>query len=281
MRVNFKKKVLFSEDLHRLKVSFRRYGLHTVCEEARCPNISECFSNNHFTFLILGNVCTRKCRFCNVKSGKPEYYDKSEPERIARFVKDANLIDAYIVITSVTRDDLEDGGADIFARCVDVLKTISTRLKVELLTPDFNGKNDALKKIVDSGADLLGHNIETVRRLYPFVRPHGDYERGLYVIEYYASHFNGPVKSAIMVGLGETDEEIFETINDLRERGCSIVFIGQYFSPSLNTIPVARYLSDEDFKKYIDYGKSIGIKVVAGRFVRSSYRAGEIWSLKE
>lgn len=268
-----KKKLSFDENIHHVKKLLRSYSLSTVCEEARCPNIQECFSKNHITFMILGDRCTRNCRFCNVSSGSPLPPDEREPFRIAEFVRKLGI--RYVVITSVTRDDLPDGGALHFFKTVKAIKNVDERINVEILTPDFRGMEEALHTIVSSGADVFAHNIETVKRLYPEVRPSGDYETSLNVLRFYKRNSSGIIKSGLMVGLGENEEEVYEVIEDLKGSGCDVVVIGQYFQPCAAALPVREYVPVEVLEKFVEYGKKLGMRVLAGRYYRSSYRVEE------
>jgi lipoic acid synthetase len=269
MKNIYKKSVHFDENLHKMKVLLRNYRLHTVCEEARCPNISECFSKNHLTFMILGDICTRNCKFCDVSSGRPFPPDEEEPNRIAKFVKELGI--KKVIITSVTRDDLHDGGALHFYKTVRAIKDMDERIEVEVLTPDFKGNHKSLSLIISSGADVVSHNIETVKRLYPVLRPAADYKRSLKVIKFYKQNSSAIVKSGFMVGLGESEEEVYELLKDLKECGCDMVVIGQYFQPSSKALKVIEYLPDEIFLKYEEYGKKLGMEVKGGRYYRSSY----------
>jgi len=269
MKNPHKKKVHFDQALHKMKVLLRNFGLNTVCEEARCPNITECFSKNHLTFMILGDVCTRNCRFCDVNSGTPSPPDEEEPNRIAKFVKE--IESKKVIITSVTRDDLNDGGASHFYKTVRAIKEMDEKIKVEVLTPDFKGNPHSLSLIISSGADVLSHNMETVKRLYPVLRPCADYKRSLDVIKFYKQNSSAMVKSGLMVGLGETEEEVYEVLKDLKHCGCDMVVIGQYFQPSSKAVKVMEYLPHEAFLRYEEFGKKLGMEVRAGKYYRSSY----------
>jgi len=247
--------------------------LNTVCEEAACPNRSECYSNKTATFLILGKTCTRKCSFCNVSSGHPSPVDGDEPQRIAEAVRRLNL--AYVVITSVTRDDLADGGGSHFASVISSIKKVSPKTKIEVLIPDFGGDYDSIKTVADAAPDVISHNIETVASLYESVRSGADYKRSLGVIEG-VTNFGGTIhaKSGIMVGLGETYDEVIETFDDLRKVGCEFLTIGQYLSPTKSHYPVYEYITPEMFDKYADIARQKGfLHVASGPFVRSSYHA--------
>ena len=251
-------------------------NLHTVCQEARCPNIGECFSCGKATFLIMGNICTRNCSFCAVTHGSPEKPDTSEPEQIALTVLKLNL--SYSVITSVTRDDLPLGGSEYFAETVRAIKKLSPGTKIEVLIPDFQGNKKALETIISSGPDVLNHNVETVPSLYHSVRPQAIYGRSIDLIRM-AGEINKDIiiKSGLMVGLGETKEEILSVIKDLVDAGCQILTIGQYLSPSKNHFPVDRYITPEEFIFFREEGEKIGMKkVVSAPLVRSSYYRSDI-----
>jgi lipoic acid synthetase len=253
-----------------------RNGLHTVCVEAKCPNRGECFGRGTATFLILGKVCSRGCAFCGVDQGRPGPVDRNEPEGVCEAVKNMEL--RYVVITSVTRDDLPDGGSMHFARTVTALKRNIPGITVEILVPDFNGNDQALKTVLESGPDVFNHNIETVPRLYPAFRPQALYTRSIHLLAKAAgSGVQLETKSGIMVGLGETPEEVIETLRDLRRAKCSLLTIGQYLRPSDRQAPVQAFITPEEFKRYERIGYDLGFsKVFAGPFVRSSYRAEEM-----
>jgi len=266
-----------TNQLHNLKSILRANKLSTVCESAMCPNIGECFSKNRAVFMIMGRRCTRNCAFCAVEKGAPLPLDPSEPERVARTALKMGL--RYVVITSVTRDDLADGGADHFAKTIAATRRVIQGVAVEVLTPDFKGNEDALDTVLKEVPDVFNHNLETVRRLTPLVRDKGaNYERSLKVLEYVRSRSKGIIlKSGIMVGMGEEDEEVLEALRDLSEVGVDVVTIGQYLMPSSRHLPVARYVPPSQFEYYKEYGTSIGIKhVFAAPLVRSSYMAEEI-----
>lgn len=250
------------------------YGLNTVCENARCPNLGECYSAHTATFLIMGRTCTRNCRFCAVRHGTPSPLDQGEPERLAAAARELGL--SYVVVTSVTRDDLPDGGAAHFAATIRALHQSGVS-QVEVLVPDFGGRAAALHEVLDAGPTVINHNLETVRRLSPMIRPQADYERSLQVLREAAEHAPAVIrKSGLMAGLGESDEEIYAAMVDLQQAGCQILTIGQYLQPSRNHWPVGRYVTPERFNEYARWGESLGIAaVVAGPFVRSSYRAAE------
>ncbi|MCD6452143.1 MAG: lipoyl synthase [Acidobacteria bacterium] len=261
------------EEYRRVKLLLRRLHLHTVCESARCPNIGECFNRGVATFMILGDVCTRNCRFCNVEKGVPLPLDPEEPKRVAEAVVKLNL--RYAVITSVTRDDLPDGGAGFFAETIKMIRKYSPSTRVEVLIPDFKGDPEALETVLSASPDVLNHNLETVRRLYPEVRPQADYERSLAVLKRAKEHVPSLLtKSGLMVGLGEDISEIKEAMADLRETGCDLLTLGQYLQPTPSHLPIARYYHPDEFRKLAREGMEMGfLHVEAGPLVRSSYRA--------
>ena len=254
-----------------VKAKLKSNKLHTICESGQCPNIGECWKSGTATFMILGDICTRSCRFCAVKTGKPLPPDFLEPQRIASAVKEMNL--KHCVITSVDRDDLNDGGAEIWCETVKAIKSLENNITIECLVPDFNGKWDNLQKVIESGAEIISHNLETVKRLTKEIRVHARYEISLEVVRK-ISEAGIISKSGIMVGLGETNEEVYETINDIFEVGCKIITIGQYLQPSKNNCPVKRYVTPEEFAGYKTYALKKGFKYVeSGPLVRSSYHA--------
>jgi lipoic acid synthetase len=247
--------------------------LHTVCQEALCPNISECFNQGTATFLILGNICTRNCRFCAIKKGEPSLVDPNEPKRVANAVRLLEL--KYVVITSVTRDDLIKGGAEQFRDTILEIKRVSPEIRVEVLIPDFKGDRGALYIVLDAHPEVLNHNIETVESLYPQVRPMADFNRSIDILRW-TKEYNPSIitKSGIMVGLGEKEEELFSTFRRLAGVGCDILTIGQYLQPSKLHLPVIEYVHPEKFKKLEAMAYDAGLKyVIAGPFVRSSYFA--------
>jgi len=268
-----KTKAAFGPEYVKVKQALSACGLHSVCEEANCPNMRECFSAGTATFMILGNVCSRGCRFCDVIKGKPEGLDVDEPRRLAEGV--ARLQLKQVVITSVTRDDLPDGGASVFAETIRQLRAADPDIKVEILIPDFLGNTDALNAVFAVAPDVLNHNIETVPRLYASVRPRAVYERSLDVLAQAHQHSSIPmVKSGIMVGLGETWDELLQTMNDIRQTGCAILTIGQYLAPSGWHLPVERYYPPEEFDELARLGEEMGLAhVESGPLVRSSYKA--------
>ncbi len=248
-----------------------KHRLHTVCESACCPNIGECWERRTATFMILGDLCTRDCRFCAVPSGRPYGLDEEEPDRVAQAVGRLGL--KYAVITSVTRDDLPDGGASIFAATVEAISAANPDCRIELLVPDFSGSEPALQKVFDTRPDVFGHNLETVPRLYRLVRPKAEYQRSLKVLE--LAKKNGLVtKSGLMVGLGETEQEVQDVIHNLAEIGCDILTLGQYLCPSKGHLPVERYYTPEEFAALKTEAEKLGFKAVeSGPLVRSSYHA--------
>jgi lipoic acid synthetase len=263
--------------LHNTKQMLRGYRLLTVCEEARCPNIGICFSKPTATFMILGSRCTRNCGFCSVEARSPLPCDDEEPQRVAMAAHDMGL--KYVVITSVTRDDLPDGGATQFARTVSALKKNLPGVRVEVLTPDFKGDGAALTIVLSSAPDVFSHNMETVPALYPMVRPQADYERSLRVLR--NAKLVGPplrTKSGLMVGLGETFDEVVSVMKDIRSAGCDFLTIGQYLRPSRRNLPVAEYIRPEVFDRYREVALTMDFKGVASSpLVRSSMNAEEMF----
>jgi len=255
--------------------------LHTICQEACCPNQGECFSKGVATFLIMGNVCTRNCRFCAVYSGTPAALDADEPLRLAEEVKRLGL--RFVVVTSVTRDDLADGGAGHFARVIEVMRRECPGVGIEVLIPDLQGSRPALKTVVDAAPEVLNHNVETVPRLYASVRPQADYRRSLEVLrEAKALNPSLTTKSGLMVGLGETREEVLEVMVDLRSASCDVITIGQYLSPSAGHHPVVEYVHPEIFEKYRRDALRLGFRDAASSpFVRSSYMAEKYYRQRE
>ncbi len=249
----------------------RKSKLNTVCEEAKCPNLAECWNRKTATFMILGDTCTRSCGFCNVKLGLPNELDLDEPRRVAESVETLGL--KHVVITSVNRDELKDGGASIFSESVRLIREKMPNTTIEILIPDFKGEEYAFDIIMKNPPDILNHNMETVKRVYHGVRPQAKYERSLDVIKWFKEK-GLRTKSGIMVGIGETNEEVFELIEDLYNSGCDIITIGQYLQPTKNHLPVHRYVTLDEFKSYKDYGLKIGLKAVeSSPLVRSSYHA--------
>jgi len=264
-------------DRHEVKVRLRKAKLNTVCEEARCPNMAECFAADTATFLILGDVCTRGCRFCAIAKGRdPRPPDPDEPRRLAECIDQLGL--SHAVVTSVTRDDLPDGGARLFAECVHRIRRRCPKTTVELLVPDFQGDRRSLKLVLDAKPEVLNHNVECVPRLYPQVRPQADFDRSLAVIRQAAESRGVVAKSGLMVGLGETDEEVVEVLCRLQETGCRAVVIGQYLQPTRDSLAVSRRVTPGQFEDYRRAGEKLGLVMLAGPLVRSSYRAREVYS---
>lgn len=251
-------------------------GLHTVCQSAQCPNKHECFGKGTATMMILGDTCTRHCAFCAVSTGRPPPADPDEPRRVAEAAAKLGL--NHVVVTSVTRDDLPDGGAGIFAATIRAVRDALPKATVEVLTPDFQGREKDIAAVLEARPDVFNHNLETVRRLQPAIRPQAGYERSLGVLRF-ASAWKPALatKSGIMVGLGETDEEVYEAIEALRSAGCSLLTVGQYLAPSSAHAPVVRYVRPEVFEEYKRRALALGFKAAAcGPLVRSSYKAGEL-----
>lgn len=249
--------------------------LNTVCENARCPNKNECYTKNTATFLIMGGNCTRNCRYCNISCAKPEPLDIEEPKHIAEAVKALGL--KYAVITSVTRDDLPDGGAEHFANCIYEIRKICPDTKIEILTPDFKGDRNSLDLIIKAHPDVFNHNIEAVRDIFKTVRPQGDYNCSLGVLKYVKENSDILTKSGLIIGLGETFEQIEQTLIDLKNVGCDIVTIGQYIQPSKQHLEVAKYYTPEEYDELKALAQKAGIKnYQIGPLVRSSYRASEL-----
>ncbi len=273
--LHLKIRVSYGPNYRAVRNILRGLELHTVCEEAGCPNIYECFEAGTATFLILGDTCTRNCRFCLVNNGKPLPPDPNEPSNVAQAIAALRL--SYAVITSVTRDDLPDGGASIFAEVIRATRNLNRACGLEVLVPDFHGDWRALQTVIGAGPDVLNHNIETVPRLYPTVRTAANYERSLNLLKSAKSlGFKGHTKSGIMVGLGEEQDELIETLADLRHHGCDIVTIGQYLTPSVSHFPVARYYEPAEFAELEAIGNDMGfLHIESGPLVRSSYHAKE------
>ncbi len=267
-----KVKLPTGEGYLRLKSLVETYQLHTVCEEARCPNIGECWGAGTATLMILGNTCTRSCGFCAVKTGRPTELDLAEPKRVGEMVKLMNL--RHTVITSVNRDELDDGGASIWAETIREIRKQHPTTKIEVLIPDFQGDTNAMDMVFREQPDILNHNIETVPRLYRLVRPQAKYHRSLELLRRAKEQFNLVTKSGLMVGLGESPEEVIEVMKDLRKVHCDIISIGQYLQPTKAHLPIARYVPLEEFEMYRRIGLEMGFRnVESGPLVRSSYHA--------
>lgn len=254
-----------------IKKMMRSKSLHTVCEEARCPNIGECWGSGTATFMILGDTCTRACSFCAIKTGRPGTLNWQEPNDVARSVKEMEL--KHAVVTSVNRDELKDQGSTLWAKTIEKIKEVNPNTTVEVLIPDFKGDMECLKRVIDAKPDVLNHNIETVPRLYKIVRPQARYQRSLDLLER-AKELGMRTKTGIMVGIGETDEEVYELMKDLVKIKVNVFTIGQYLQPSVKHSPVDRFVHPDTFKKYKEVGEAMGIEYVeSGPLVRSSYHS--------
>jgi lipoic acid synthetase len=268
-------KLRSSKDKTEVEEILKRRSLNTVCKEANCPNLMECYNKKTATFMILGSVCTRNCSFCGVAKGMPSEVDKNEPRNIAAAVGELGLFHA--VITSVTRDDLPDGGAGHFADVIKKIKGLNKKIVVEVLVPDFSGRLESIKIIAESGPDIVNHNIETVPRLYPSVRPGAIYERSLMLLKNIKSA-RIYTKSGIMLGLGERREEVVRVMSDLREAGCEMLTVGQYLAPSKEHQEVFEYVDPAVFDMYGEIGRRLGfLSVASGPLIRSSYNSGEFF----
>lgn len=274
-----KRPIIDTEKTKKVRYILREKHLNTVCENARCPNKNECYQQNTATFLIMGNICTRNCKYCNISTAKPDELDMDEPKHIAEAVKDLGL--DYSVITSVTRDDLSDGGAEHFANCIKEIRSVSQNIKIEILTPDFRSHKDrskynqiSLDTIIKAHPDVFNHNIEAVRRIYKEVRPLGDYELSLSVLKYIKENSDIKIKSGLMIGLGETIDDILETFKDLKAVGCDILTVGQYIQPSKKHYEVQKYYTLDEYELLKKKAKEYGFeKYQIGPLVRSSYHA--------
>ena len=263
-----------SEQTLRIKRLLRENHLHTVCEEAACPNLAECFGHGTATFMIMGDICTRRCPFCDVAHGRPQPLDPEEPAHLARAIAQMGL--SYVVITSVDRDDLRDGGADHFAACIQAIRKEIPGIRIEILTPDFRGRvAAALNALAAAPPDVFNHNLETVPRLYRQARPGADYRESLALLQRFKATRPGiPTKSGLMLGLGESLEEVEETLADLRAHGCEMLTLGQYLQPSRDHLPVARYVTPEEFERLAETARKLGFSQIASApLVRSSYHA--------
>ncbi|HEX6634373.1 MAG TPA: lipoyl synthase [Usitatibacter sp.] len=264
------------ERFHEIKRILREAKLHTVCEEASCPNIGECFGHGTATFMIMGDLCTRRCPFCDVAHGRPQPLDTEEPRHLAETIAAMKL--AYVVITSVDRDDLKDGGAGHFVECIRAVRSLSPATRIEILTPDFRGRMErALEILAAAPPDVMNHNLETVPRLYREARPGSDYAWSLKLLERFKAQVpDVPTKSGLMVGLGETDEEILDVMRDMRAHGIEMLTIGQYLAPSTSHLPVARYVHPDTFRMFEAEAARMGFSHAAvGPLVRSSYHADQ------
>lgn len=272
-----KKRIPPFQDIEKIRSILAQTDLHTVCEEARCPNLGECFAGGTATFLILGRICTRTCGFCAVERGAPTPPDEAEPERVSQAVQKMGL--HYVVITSVTRDDLPDGGASSFAKTIRAIRALNPKTKTEVLIPDFKGDQNSLRTILKEWPEILNHNIETIPRLYPRVRPQADYERSLNLLKTSKDDYpHIATKSGLMLGFGETRDEVLEVLRDLREAGCDFLTIGQYLQPRHDRLPVIRFIPPEEFEEYKRIAEGMGFRAVAsGPFVRSSFHAAQMF----
>lgn len=268
-----KMKMPKGESYSKIKNLVNGHGLHTICTSGNCPNIGECWNRGTATFMILGNICTRRCKFCAVPNGVPLPPDLKEPEKLAESVRIMGV--KHCVITSVDRDDLEDQGAGIWARTITEVKRVNPETRIEVLIPDFRGKTELIQQVIDAKPEVISHNLETVERLTPFIRFASKYRRSLEVIKYIAENYT-IAKSGIMLGLGETHEEILQTMDDLLKAGCKVMTIGQYLAPTQKHMPVVEYITPERFAEYKRIGLEKGFKFVeSSPLVRSSYRAEE------
>lgn len=268
-------KIRSGQNKNQVEELISRLSLHTVCAEANCPNLMECFTRKTATFMILGRTCTRNCTFCNVSGGSPEMVDCEEPLHVAQAVKELGL--KYVVITSVTRDDLPDGGAGHFANVIQEIRNLAKQVKIEVLIPDFLGNENSLRKVVEAKPDVINHNVETIPRLYTTVRPMAVYARSLELLQKVKRMDESILtKSGVMVGLGEEKDEIVQVFRDLRAVGCNLLTVGQYLAPSKKHHPVAEYIHPDVFEEYRKIGEELGFKHVAsGPLVRSSYMADQ------
>ena len=270
-----KRPIIDTEKTKTVRRILKTKCLNTVCENARCPNKSECYQKNTATFLIMGNVCTRNCRYCNIGTARPEPLDINEPKHVAEAIRDLGL--KWAVITSVTRDDLPDGGAEHFANCLKEIRELTPDVQVEILTPDFKGKKESLDTIIKANPTVFNHNIETTKNVFKTARPQGNYETSLSVLKYIKDNSTIHTKSGMMVGLGESFEDIKSTLEDLRNVGCDILTIGQYIQPSKQHLEVAKFYTLEEFEELKTLAREVGFKnFQIGPLVRSSYKAAEI-----
>jgi lipoic acid synthetase len=261
----------------KMKSLLRNAKLHTICEEAKCPNIAECFENGTAVFLILGDTCTRNCKYCNVKHGTPRSLNPNEPKDVAISVKELNL--RYVVITSVTRDDLDDGGASLFYDTIKEVKKLNQNCKLEVLIPDFRGNLESLKKIVNAGPDVINHNIEVCQDLFPDIRPEGNYKISIKLLKNIKKIKNNiHTKSGFMVGIGETKDQIIKTMEDLKKANVDFLTIGQYLQPTRNHAEIKKYYNPKEFEEFKNIAINMGFKhVESGPLVRSSYHAEKVF----
>lgn len=272
-----KRGIIDTEKTKTVRHILRDNCLNTVCEAARCPNKSECYAKNTATFLIMGNNCTRNCRFCNISCAKPETLNELEPKKVADAVKKLGL--SYVVITSVTRDDLTDGGAQHFANVIKEIRALSPNAKIEVLTPDFQGRKESIDIVINATPDVFNHNIETVPSLYKKARPQANYQRSLDFLDYIKRNSNILTKTGLMVGLGETKEELIQTFEELAKIKCDIVTIGQYIAPTKQHLEVARFYEPQEYDEFAKIAQKIGIKhTFFSPLTRSSYKAYEVFN---
>jgi lipoic acid synthetase len=266
------------KEYKKIKQQLKHSNLHTICEAAKCPNLSECFGKGTATYLILGDICTRNCRYCHVSHGTPKALNENEPMDVALSVKNLNL--SYVVLTSVTRDDIEDGGARMFAETIKSVRRIMPQCKIEVLIPDFKGNRQSIHMVLDANPDILNHNIEVVNDLFPFIRPEGNYLQSLKVLSYTKQYNQKMItKSGFMVGLGETNDQIIELLLDLKNVGVDILTIGQYLQPTKNHTKVEKYYTPNEFAELSRQAKQMGFThVESGPLVRSSYHAEEAYN---
>ena len=270
-----KRPIIDTDATRKVRATLKNRSLNTVCEKARCPNKNECYSNNTATFLIMGNVCTRNCRYCSIASGRPFPLDDIEPFNVAEAVKDLGL--SYTVITSVTRDDLPDGGAGHFARCIEKVRDLNPFVKIEILTPDFKGDKSALNTIIKAKPDVFNHNIEASKHVFKTARPQGDYDLSLNVLKYMKDRGKLKTKSGFMIGLGEDYTQIEETMRDLKSAGVDIITIGQYIQPTKEHLPVSKFYELYEYDDLQDMAKEVGFEQFQiGPLVRSSYQAANL-----
>ncbi|MGN0030932.1 MAG: lipoyl synthase [Candidatus Gastranaerophilaceae bacterium] len=270
-----KRPIIDTDTTRNVRKILKTNCLNTVCENARCPNKNECYTKNTATFLIMGNICTRNCRYCNISCAKPNPLDLEEPKHVAKAIKELGL--KYAVITSVTRDDLEDGGAKHFANCIDEIKKTSPNTKIEILTPDFKNNQSALDVIIKAHPNVFNHNIETVKEVFKTARPQGNYDNSLAVLKYIKENSDIKTKSGLMIGLGETQSQIKSTLEDLKSVGCDILTIGQYIQPTKEHLPVSKYYTLEEYEQLKQLAASVGFShYQIGPLVRSSYNAASL-----
>ncbi|MCM1339929.1 MAG: lipoyl synthase [Muribaculaceae bacterium] len=270
-----KRPIIDTEKTRTVRKILKTNCLNTVCENARCPNKNECYTKNTATFLIMGSNCTRNCRYCNITCQKPELLDLDEPKHIAAAVKELGL--KYAVITSVTRDDLQDGGAEHFANCIREIRALAPDTKIEILIPDFKNNKESLDTIIKAHPDVFNHNIETVRAVFQTARPQGNYDNSLQVLKYIKENSDIVTKSGLMIGLGETFDQIKETLEELKKVDCDILTIGQYIQPSKEHLPVVKYYKPEEYENLKKLAESVGIThYQIGPLVRSSYNAASL-----